>query len=471
MVGCKNNNSLEYIGEMTPSDTPITLSVRTYYSGIAKDVFYDLVGEFNETVGKEYNIIVEPRSTGNVNELADSILASANQDIGCQPLPHIFMAYPDSAYKTDKMGLILDLDPYFTQEELDMYHPAFLDDGRFGINNTLKIIPVAKSSEIFYLNQTDFDLFCSEVDVDMNLFATWEGISQISEQYYNWTDAKTDTLNDGKAFFGIDAMANYMIIGAEQLGNPIFNITDKGAELTITRETAKTMWDNFYIPIVRGYYADIGNFRTDDAKTGDILAYTGSTAGASWFPTQIETGKNKSYPIEPMTFPLPVFQDGTPVAVHQGAGMVVTKSDDAHQNASILFLKWMNEPEQNSRFALQTGYIPVKSDLLNVESFHAVINDYEIEDIQPVVAMTVETTYDMLNSYQMHADKPFGRSYEARMLLEHSMIDFAHKDLAAINEATKLDDKENVLSQYITDENFDIWYNTFTQELSEIIAE
>ena len=45
-----------------------------------------------------------------------------------------------------------------------------------------------------------------------------EGITETARQYYEWTDAQTpDIPDDGKAFFGRDAFANYMIIGARQL--------------------------------------------------------------------------------------------------------------------------------------------------------------------------------------------------------------------------------------------------------------
>ena len=447
------------------TDSILTLSVWTYYSGAAKNIFYDLVDEFNETVGKENNIIIDPRTTGNVGKLASSILASANEDIGAEPIPHIFMGYPDSAYKIDQMDMVLDLDPYFSEDELSEYRSDFLDDGRFGSDNALKIIPIAKSSEIIYVNKTDFDLFASEVTVDLDSFETWEGLAEISEQYYNWTDSKTSTPYDGKAFFGIDSMANYILIGAEQLNNSVFNVSTDGVEITLTRETAKKLWDSFYPPFVSGHFGNIGNFRSDDASTGDILAYTGSTAGASWFPSTIETGKDSSYPIESMTFPFPTFEGGDLVTVHQGAGMVVTKSDDAHQDAAVLFLKWFTDATQNSKFAIQTGYIPVKTELLNTKAHEFYLAENPDDVISDVVAMSNETAYSMIESYSMYANKPYSTSFETRQILEKSMITFAKNDLVKINEEIKTDTKENVLANYITEENFENWYLTFMTEL------
>ena len=47
---------------------------------------------------------------------------------------------------------------------------------------------------------------------------TFEGITATARAYYAWTDSLTDAPDDGKAFFGRDAMANYCIIGSRQLG-------------------------------------------------------------------------------------------------------------------------------------------------------------------------------------------------------------------------------------------------------------
>ena len=47
---------------------------------------------------------------------------------------------------------------------------------------------------------------------------TVEGLVDTAEKYYNWTDEQTEEPDDGKAFFGRDAMANYMFVGAKQLG-------------------------------------------------------------------------------------------------------------------------------------------------------------------------------------------------------------------------------------------------------------
>ena len=157
------------------------------------------------------------------------------------------------------------------------------------------------------LNKTDWDKFESETGTKPD-FSTWESIAAIAEKYYNWTDLKTPEPDDGKAFFGRDAMANYMLIGAKQLGVELVQVENEEVTYNLDKDVLRRLWDNYYVPYIKGYYASIGRFRSDDAKTGDIIALVGSTSGASYFPTEVKKNDGSSYPIEAAVYPLPVFE-------------------------------------------------------------------------------------------------------------------------------------------------------------------
>ena len=53
------------------------------------------------------------------------------------------------------------------------------------------------------------------------------------------------------------------------------------------KKLMKTLWDNLYVPIIKGYFTSEGRFRSDDVKTGDILAYTASSASSVYFPKEV----------------------------------------------------------------------------------------------------------------------------------------------------------------------------------------
>ena len=138
---------------------PVTITVWSYYNGDQLESFNRLVEEFNATVGKEQNITVENCSQGNVNDLEAQVMASAQGKVGAEEMPNIFMAYADTAYAMDQMSELVDLAPYFTDEERAAYIGSYLTEGDFNDDGSIKIFPVAKSVELLFLNDTDWQTF------------------------------------------------------------------------------------------------------------------------------------------------------------------------------------------------------------------------------------------------------------------------------------------------------------------------
>lgn len=86
---------------------------------------------------------------------------------------------------------------------------------------------------------------------------TFEGITATARAYYAWTDSLTDAPDDGKAFFGRDAMANYCIIGSRQLGAEVFG----DGTLVPDKDVFRRLWDNYYVPYINGWFTASGRFR------------------------------------------------------------------------------------------------------------------------------------------------------------------------------------------------------------------
>lgn len=135
---------------------PTTITVWNYYSGDLLSSFNALVGQFNATVGKEKNIVVESFNQGNVTDLEANVLAAAQGKVGAAALPNLYSGYADMAYDLDLMGKVVDLAPYLTAKEKAAYVDGFLSEGDLMNNGELKIFPVAKSTELLYLNATDW---------------------------------------------------------------------------------------------------------------------------------------------------------------------------------------------------------------------------------------------------------------------------------------------------------------------------
>ena len=215
VAGCDAKTSKKAVTDIT---------VWNYYNGDQLESFNRLVSTFNETIGKAKGIRVTGSSQGTVNDLEANVMDAAEGKVGSAEMPTIFAAYADTAYKLDQMGMVVDLVPYLTEEEKAQFVEGYLSEGDFGEDDSIKIFPVAKSTELLFLNDTDWQAFADAAGVRYEDLATMEGLTAAAEKYYNWTDAQTAAPDDGKALFGRDAMANYMLLGAQQLGDTIFNV-------------------------------------------------------------------------------------------------------------------------------------------------------------------------------------------------------------------------------------------------------
>lgn len=448
--------------EETASADPVTITVWTYYNGDQLETFNQLVSEFNETVGKSSGITIEGHSQGTVNDLETNVLASANGEVGASPMPNIFSAYADTAYTIDQMGLVMDLSPYLTDEDRSIYIDNYLDEGDFSGDGSIKIFPVAKSTELLFLNDTDWNTFAEATGASYDDLATMEGLVKTAELYYNWTDGQTPEKDDGRALFGRDAMANYLLLGARQLGCQIFDVKDGKMVLNFDEDIIRKLWDNYYVPYVKGYFASSGRFRSDDIKTGNIIGYVGSTSSATYFPTQVNQDDAESHEISLKVLPCPKFEGGEDYAVQQGAGMVVTKTEDeATVKACVEFLKWFTAPEHNISFSVGSGYLPVTKEANDMDIIHK--NASSLSDSMDSI---LTEAVDTVNTNQMYTTKAFGTGKDARQVLEYCMSDLAFADRTTIEERTANGQSfEEAAEEFLSDDYFEAWYQDTLKQL------
>ena len=439
---------------------PVTVEIWHYYNGPQKNAFDDLVSQFNEGPGREQGVVVEAFSQGNVNELIQKVIDAADQKVGAGEIPDIFAAYADTAYQLDQKGLVASLDQYLTQEEINAYVTGYITEGRLDEEENLKIFPIAKSTEVFMLNKTDWDKFAGETGASLEDLSTIEGVTATARRYYEWSG--------GHAFFGRDAVANYMIIGSRQLGKEIFSVSGGRVIIQDDKETVRKLWDNLYVPHVQGWFAANGKFRSDDIKTGDIIALVGSTSGSAYFPNEVNVSDTESYPIESLVMAAPCFENGEKFAVQQGAGMVVTKSDEKTEYGAVTFLKWFTDAQRNLDFSISSGYLPVKKEANTQEILAQALEKESAASYAAHLKKTLPVAMDMVLEYTMYTNKAFAGGTDARKVLENSMMDKVKEDLAAVEElvAGGMSRKEAVAS-FVTDENFETWYKTFDKALRE----
>jgi multiple sugar transport system substrate-binding protein len=463
LSGCSRNDS-----PLDPNK-PVSLTVWHYYHGAQQNAFDSLVNDFNAGVGKDKGIYVQGISKGSVSDLETAVRESMAGKVGSEPMPDIFSSYADTAYEVEQSGALANLSEYLTDEELSAYVDSYIEEGRIASDNSLRIFPVAKSTEIMMLDKTHWDQFAADTGVTLDDLRTIEGVVQVAEKYYQWTDNLTpDIPGDGKAFYGRDSIANYFCIGMKQLGNEIFRVENGEVDLNTDKDSLRRIWECYYVPYIKGYFAAYGSFRSDDVKTGDLLAYTGSTASAVYFPDEVEVDE-QYYPIDYLVLPAPVFDGGDNSMVQQGAGMVVTKSDRLHEYAAVEFMKWFTQPENSIQFCGDSGYLPVLKEANSKELLDEMIAEHEIS-IPDKIYDCLVLVFDELKDSYTYTNKSFRNGSAARKVLDNHLSDKAAADLAEVqNEIARGVNREDALSPYLTEDAFEQWYEDFCTVLTNTV--
>ena len=456
-VGCGGASQTAKPAQVT------NITVWTYYNGDQLESFTKLVDKFNETVGAQKGIVVSTESQGSVNDLEQSVMDAAEGKVGAAALPNIFSAYADTAYALDQMGMVVDLAPYLTDDEKVQFIDGYLSEGDFADNGSVKIFPVAKSTEVMLFNDTDWQAFAAATGASYSDLSTMEGLVATAEKYYNWTDAQTAAPDDGKALFGRDAMANYMLVGAQQLGDTIFEVKDGKMTVNFSHDVARKLWDNYYVPFVKGWFAATGRFRSDDIKTGNILGYVGSCSSATFFPKQVTTDDNVSHEISMKVLPTPQFANGEAVAVQQGAGMVVTAGREEEIEASVEFLKWFIQPENNITFSVGSGYLPVTKEANDMERILS--SGLELTgNMEEILTSAVDT----VNGNRLYTPHAFASGNAARKVLEYGLSDLAAADRDTVAQRIAAGQSAaDAEAAFLTDDHFEAWYKDICAQLAQ----
>ncbi len=498
---CKPDKLAYYEKLLAKHEGIISLKVWSYYNNEQAAAFLENVDKFNATVGKEKRIYVSSENHSGVSILTQAMEASARGDINAKPLPNIFQSYTDDLLMlNNKYDIAAPLQNYFDDEELDNYVDGFLSEGYFGDN--LFIIPVAKSTEIFMLNLTDWNKFADEVNgVSLDDLNTVEGITEVAKKYYDWS---------GKAFFGRDAMANYILHSAASCGVELFGTSDGKTVFNADKDLFRKIYDNYYVPYVKGYFARGINFRSSDVGKGLIAGYVGSSASADYFPSSVRVDDDSTYKIDCHVSAVPLFQGAQKYAIQQDAGFAVTKSDEVTEYASSLFLKFLSDEQQNRIFAAEMGYVPVVKSALKYEEIKNDYISYNIEKLlnaeklentpdaiaaakiklekeKSTVLNTFGITLDMVKEggYTMYSAPPFEGSSEIRTIFEYCIQGDRTNaprlrnlrnadDISAEIEAEIAGGSDKTRMQLAEEKlqgNFEIWYGALCEAVNSYLAD
>lgn len=323
---------------------PLTVTLWHVYGGEVDSPLNDLIKRFNSTVGAEQNIRVKVELVSNSGSIHKSVLAAANGDPGAPSLPDMFVSYPKTVLALPDQDVLVDYRDYFTEEELSAFIPAFLQEGEIG--GRLAVLPVAKSTEVLYVNKTLFDRYAAVSGATLEDLRTWEGLYALAERYADETD--------GKCFFVHDYHFNYFQVGVTSLGEDFFR--DGGVAFG---PAFQRVWEPYARAALKGGVWLQSGYATEPLRTGDAIVSVASSASVLYYSDTVTYPDNTSEKVEIITMPCPVFEDGEKLVMQRGAGMCTVKSTPEREQACMTFLRWLTEPERNTDFVTELGYMPV----------------------------------------------------------------------------------------------------------------
>lgn len=364
-------------------DNPVTLTMWHVYGSQTKSPLNASIEEFNHTIGKEEGITINVVSVTSSSAIDQALLAATNQEPGAESLPDLFTAYPRVVEIVGADNL-LPWDSYFSESELSKFKEEFLQEGYF--DDQLLMLPVAKSTEAFYLNQTLFDRFTAETGVDTEHLKSYDDIFDVAKKYYDWSG--------GKHFFQLNDFYHYAYVGMQAAGKEFI----KEGKLQTDNAAFRGIWMPMAECAIYGGICLDDGYAASRWKTAEIIANIGSSADVLYQPEEVIYEDNTTEKISVLAMPYPLFGNGKKHAVHRGGGLFAIKSEDERKNyAAAVFAKWLTEETNNLKFVTDAGYLPVTE-----QGLDTLLSDVTIVDNEKYHSI-YKAVAEMTDTYMLHA--------------------------------------------------------------------
>ena len=386
--------------ERPSAEDPVVLTMWHVYGSQTKSPLNAAIDEFNNTLGKDNGVAINVVSVTSSAAIDKALAASANGEPGAEALPDLFTAYPRVAEIVGKDRL-LPWDSYFTKEELSAFHADFLSEGRFG--GELLMLPIAKSAEAFYLNETLFDRFSAETGVTAEALGSVEGLLHTANVYYDWSG--------GQNFTQFNDFYHYAYVGMKARGGELIE------EGKLRLDGAfEEVWKPLAGAAIYGGICLDDGYAASRWKTVEIISNIGSTADILYQPREVVYADNTTEPITGIALPYPVFGEGAGGVVYRGGGLFAVRNSDERKNyGAYLFAKWLTEKEHNLDFVTAAGYLPVTDEAL--EALFGDLAAIEEESYRSLY----EAVDVMVRSYEMYALPLYDGASEIQLNFEKNV--------------------------------------------------
>ena len=309
---------------------PTMLSIWHVYGEQADSPMNRLLTEFNDTVGKEKGILLNVTNMTNSAAIGSQLQDAKADKPGALDLPDLFSAHASDA---SALGIetLVDWNDWFTAEDMAAYVPGFVQDGI--IDGRQVVFPVSKSTQLIFLNGSQYARFAADTGAQLSTLATWDGFFEMAGAYRQWSQ--------GKPFCALDYPLRLVELNAlEQGGGELY----KGSWYDLTNETFRASWMEFAKALVQGNILVSDLYSNTQVMTGETLAGLGSSAAILYYNDVVTYPDNTTEPTDLMLAPLPhAAGTATPLMPQAGVGLCAFKTTDQKAEAAAVFLRWLTE--------------------------------------------------------------------------------------------------------------------------------
>jgi multiple sugar transport system substrate-binding protein len=439
------------------------------------------MGESNQALLQKYadsfkeiypNITVEiPAGAGNYDTLKNNMINA----ITATDMPNLVQAYPDHVAEYLNGNAVINLDPYINSTQWgltgdDAFEDIILsyreENSQYDAYGTFYSLPFNKSTEIMIYNKTALD----ELEIDEP--ETWQDIIAAAPALKAYGDQLAEEkvrednpgLSEGDLAPLIESAQNMIVPASyDSTGNAFITFTRQwGGEYTginFNDFTGQYLWrDNDNTILAMTFLKDNTSILTlpeywdqQYASTPFVNQQTfvtiGSSAGIRYnIPATDPTTGEPVFEIGVAPIPYNADQPENKTVIQQGTNVSVLNTGSAQEQlASWLFLKHIISTENTIDWAMNTGYLPVRTSGYLHPAYQEFLNNPTANQLP--ISMAANAAY--LQSGYMFYDPAFIGSSRARvqvgLALERIMLgdgDITAALQAAYDEANLGSDEE-----------------------------
>ena len=181
LTGCGGSKTL-----LSPKG-PTMVSIWHVYGEQTDSPMNRLLTEFNDTVGKEKGVLLNVTNMTNSAVIGSQLQEAQSGKPGALDLPDLFSAHPADA---EALGVekLVDWNDWFSAEEMAAYVPGFVQDGV--IAGKQIVFPVSKSTQLLFLNGSQYARFAADTGAQLEKLDTWDGFFEMAAAYRQWSQGK-----------------------------------------------------------------------------------------------------------------------------------------------------------------------------------------------------------------------------------------------------------------------------------------